>query len=50
MGVVFKARDTHLVRFVGHGLRLEFQHPSYRRIVTSQIMEGRAGERRANNA
>jgi hypothetical protein len=30
------------VRFVGRGMRLEFQHPTYRRIVTSQIVEIRA--------
>ncbi len=30
------------MRFVGRGMRLEFQHPTYRRIVTSPIVEIRA--------
>jgi hypothetical protein len=30
------------MRFVGRGMRLEFQHPTYRRIVTSRIVEIRA--------
>jgi hypothetical protein len=30
------------VRFVGRGMRLEFQHPTYHRIVTSRIVEIRA--------
>jgi len=29
-------------RFVGRGMRLEVQHPTYRRIVTSRIVEVRA--------
>ena len=35
------------IRFVGRGMCLEFQHPTYRRIVTSPIVEIRARERRA---
>ena len=35
------------MRFVGRGMRLEFQHPTYRRIVTSRIVEIRGRERRA---
>ena len=27
------------VRFLGRGMRLEFQHPTYHRIVTSRIVE-----------
>ena len=27
------------VRFLGRGMHLEFQHPTYRRIVTSRIVE-----------
>jgi hypothetical protein len=30
------------VRFLERGMRLEFQHPTYRRIVTSRIVEIRA--------
>jgi len=30
------------VRFVGREMRLEFQHPTFRRIVTSRIVEIRA--------
>ena len=30
------------VRFLGRGMRLEFQHPTCRRIVTSQIVEIRS--------
>ncbi|HVN78660.1 MAG TPA: hypothetical protein VMW38_06660 [Terriglobia bacterium] len=30
------------MRFVGRGMRLEFQHPTYRRIVTSPVVEIRA--------
>ena len=32
------------MRFVGRGMRLEFQHPMYRRIVTSPIVEIRGGD------
>jgi hypothetical protein len=30
------------VRFVGRGMHLEFQHPTYRRIMTSRIVDIRA--------
>ena len=33
------------MRFVGRGMRLEFQHPTFRRIVTSRIMEIRARDK-----
>ena len=32
------------LRFVGRGMRLEFQHPTHRRIVTSRIADIRAKE------
>jgi hypothetical protein len=30
------------LRFIGRGMRLEFMHPTYRRIVTSRIVDIRA--------
>lgn len=36
------------VRFVGRGMHMEFHHPTYRRIVTSRIVEVRARDRSAN--
>ena len=30
------------LRFIGRGMRLEFSHPTYRRIVTSRIVDIRA--------
>ena len=38
------------VRFVGRGMHLEFQHPTYHRIVTSRIVEIRAREYLTNHA
>jgi hypothetical protein len=37
-------------RFMGRGMCLEFQHPSYRTITTSPIVEIRAADPRASNA
>ena len=38
------------VRFVGRGMRLEFHHPTYRRIVTSRILDIRAKDLLAPSA
>jgi hypothetical protein len=38
------------MRFVGRGMRLEFQHPTFHRIVTSQIVEVRARDPLTSNA
>jgi hypothetical protein len=37
-------------RFVGRGMRLEFQHPSYRTITTSPIVDIRTADPLATNA
>ena len=37
-------------RFVGRGMRLEFQHPNYRTITTSPIVDIRGGDPLAINA
>jgi hypothetical protein len=36
--------------FIGRGMRLEFQHPVYRRIVTSRIVDVRAVDNLASKA
>ena len=38
------------LRFVGRGMRLEFQHPTYHRIVTSRIVEIRVKNPFTSNA
>jgi hypothetical protein len=38
------------MRFVGRGMRLEFQHPTYRRIVTSPVVEIRARDQLTSKA
>jgi len=38
------------LRFIGRGMRLEFQHPVYRRIVTSRIVDIRAADQLVVNA
>jgi hypothetical protein len=38
------------VRFIGRGMRLEFQHPVYRTIITSRIVDIRASEQVASDA
>jgi len=38
------------VRFIGRGMRLEFQHPTFRRIVTSRIVDIRAADQLVANA
>jgi hypothetical protein len=38
------------LRFIGRGMRLEFQHPVYRTILTSRIVDVRASEQRVSNA
>ena len=38
------------VRFIGRGMCLEFRHPVYRTIITSQIVDIRASEHPASDA
>ena len=38
------------LRFIGRGMRLEFQHPVYRTIRTSRIVDIRASEQLASDA
>ncbi len=38
------------MRFIGRGMRLEFQHPAYPRIVTSRVVDIRATGPRAPQA
>ena len=38
------------VRYIGRGMRLEFRHPTYQRIITSCIVEIRASEQVASAA
>jgi hypothetical protein len=38
------------MRFIGRGMRLEFQHPAYPRIVTSRVVDIRATEPRRTQA
>ncbi len=38
------------MRFIGRGMRLEFQHPAYPRIVTSRVVDIRAFQPRASQA
>jgi len=37
------------LRFIGRGMYIEFQHPTYPRIVTSRVVDIRASEQRAAN-
>jgi len=38
------------LRFIGRGMRLEFRHPVYQRIITSRIVDIRASEQLASTA
>jgi hypothetical protein len=38
------------VRFIGRGMRLEFRHPVFRTILTSQIVDIRASQQPASGA
>ena len=38
------------LRFIGRGMRLEFQHPVYRRIITSRITAIRESDQCVSNA
>jgi hypothetical protein len=38
------------LRFIGRGMQLEFQHPKFRTIITSRIVDIRASEQRVSDA
>jgi hypothetical protein len=38
------------LRYIGRGMRLEFRHPTYQRIITSCILDIRASEQVASGA